>query len=991
MKTIKIKQATIFGFGKWVDYTLTFSTDTLNCIYGYNESGKSTMQQFILFMLFGFPPKKRQLYRPKTSGKMGGRLIIRDEKYGTYTIERIDDEKNGAATCYLSDGQIKDNVWLKERLRGMRSSSYEAIYLFSALELHDIKTMKDTDIGDVLLGIGLTGAHNIYEIEKGLDQNIGALFKPQGTRPIINQQLDTLEKTHHALLDSQKQQATYQDQFMRVTNMEQEMANLQSALENERLLYQQVQKQLDMLPAIMEYHQHCTKHADFPNNLTFPENGLERLEKLNEQLLPLQSEYAVLQNNLQKNEQALEEIKNKQFSTERLEEVNKVCSKVNKYENDKQTYLKLTEEKKQLETTLKTEMTHLSIKLAPDILSNLSLPFYTEKNWQSIEKEITQLAYEHEQIEQLDIENKRKKDALQHDIEKIEKELLSDENGHTLRQTIQTYEENTMEIKLRLQTEANEQQLTQQTIKRQKKQLLILVSSLLLALLTGLSGLILEETFLYVVMIIIGVIGVIQWFAEHQIIKETGQLLEAEKGGTKLSPHVSTDERREADRLLKEHEAYVNELTELKTQMKTCDIQQLQGAEKLKLINQRADRLNERVRTQIESYPFLEEIEPVYWPDLFQPLKRLVRLQQDVQIISEKLKSITEIKAVFEKQTNMLIKDIDNDLANHSILRQIDRLESIFSEQRQLRQQMMQIKQLNEEMNETQKTLQQKMGVYESEKQKLFKAAHVDKDDAFYNIAKQKQDYEANKSALKHLMNQLKASLPNHIYEQIIIDPPTERALTLSYETYKAHIQTSEQSLESKRQQLADAKASLKQLESSESYSQLNHRYHFEKEQLEQSAQEWSVQKVAQKILTNTKQAYQEKYLTKAIKLTIDYFKYATDHKYVAIYPPTKNQPFQVEAKDHTRFSVHELSQGTIDLLYISLRLAIGEVMSENHPLPFIIDDAFVHFDPERTHKMVDILKYISKKRQIILFTCKREIIESLSQQHVHVLDDASR
>ena len=152
--TIKIEQATVFGFGKWVDYTIDFSTDKLVCTYGYNESGKSTLQQFILFMLFGFPPKKRQFYRPKTSGKMGGRLVIVDQKIGTFTIERLDEVKNGAATCFLPDGVTRDETWLKERLQGMTSTAFQSIFLFSALDLQHIKTMNNTELGEVLLGTG---------------------------------------------------------------------------------------------------------------------------------------------------------------------------------------------------------------------------------------------------------------------------------------------------------------------------------------------------------------------------------------------------------------------------------------------------------------------------------------------------------------------------------------------------------------------------------------------------------------------------------------------------------------------------------------------------------------------------------------------------------------------------------------------------------------------------------------------------------------------
>ena len=89
---------------------------------------------------------------------------------------------------------------------------------------------------------------------------------------------------------------------------------------------------------------------------------------------------------------------------------------------------------------------------------------------------------------------------------------------------------------------------------------------------------------------------------------------------------------------------------------------------------------------------------------------------------------------------------------------------------------------------------------------------------------------------------------------------------------------------------------------------------------------------------------------------------------------------FQVESIDNIRYTVNELSQGTIDQLYVALRLAISEIMSEKHGLPFVIDDAFVHFDSIRIKKMIAILQQVSEKQQVILFTCRQEIASAVTE-----------
>ena len=56
MSKIRITRLELIKFGKFVDYSIDIS-DGMNVIYGDNEAGKSTIQLFIKFMLFGIPSR----------------------------------------------------------------------------------------------------------------------------------------------------------------------------------------------------------------------------------------------------------------------------------------------------------------------------------------------------------------------------------------------------------------------------------------------------------------------------------------------------------------------------------------------------------------------------------------------------------------------------------------------------------------------------------------------------------------------------------------------------------------------------------------------------------------------------------------------------------------------------------------------------------------------------------------------------------------------
>ena len=62
-------------------------------------------------------------------------------------------------------------------------------------------------------------------------------------------------------------------------------------------------------------------------------------------------------------------------------------------------------------------------------------------------------------------------------------------------------------------------------------------------------------------------------------------------------------------------------------------------------------------------------------------------------------------------------------------------------------------------------------------------------------------------------------------------------------------------------------------------------------------------------------------------------------------------------------------SEGTVDQLYLALRLAVSEELTPEAPL--VLDDALVRFDDQRLEKAMEILKEEAKKKQVILFTCQ--------------------
>ena len=70
-------------------------------------------------------------------------------------------------------------------------------------------------------------------------------------------------------------------------------------------------------------------------------------------------------------------------------------------------------------------------------------------------------------------------------------------------------------------------------------------------------------------------------------------------------------------------------------------------------------------------------------------------------------------------------------------------------------------------------------------------------------------------------------------------------------------------------------------------------------------------------------------------------------------------------------------SDGTVDQLYLSLRLAVSAELTPGAPL--ILDDALVRFDDDRLRQAMTVLQEEAQSRQVILFTCQSREKKSLS------------
>jgi exonuclease SbcC len=112
-----------------------------------------------------------------------------------------------------------------------------------------------------------------------------------------------------------------------------------------------------------------------------------------------------------------------------------------------------------------------------------------------------------------------------------------------------------------------------------------------------------------------------------------------------------------------------------------------------------------------------------------------------------------------------------------------------------------------------------------------------------------------------------------------------------------------------------------------------------------------------------------------------EYFSKITGGLYTSVIFEEREEKIMVVRKDEAILYPWQLSGGTYDQLYLSIRLALGEKILGGEKGFFILDDPFVKASHNRLKVLIKMLKDISKSGwQIIYISAKEEIKETLGK-----------
>lgn len=940
---MKIEKLVIYGFGKHQDREIVLDSE-LSIIYGTNEAGKTTLQQFIVQTLFGYPTKTQNLrrYEPKNGGKYGGQLQIDDPEFGRVIIERIKGKAAGNVTLYFEDGSRGSDAELKMILRDYDRASFESVFSFSIHELQGLENMNEEELSRTLLASGTTGMDAIAQMESRLEKEMATVFKKSGRTPEINILVDELKSFENELKDYRSRIELYEPYIARIREMDSRLVEIGEEEEKVEHVMKSAERWLQAEPLVKK-REALELEASTMLASSMPADGRRRMDRLADRLSEAAAKIGLLEQQTQRTEPLeakkdiaeLEGLLAKESGWHRLR---------SEFANNQQEIAKNTDEQRRLLSLVGMD---LEQALQADV---------------SLQNEERLLAH----VEEAD----REEEEQRFHYRKLAEEKTK-------------LEETSKELKFFLASEPSEAE------RQAAEEWLATASKLAEAKAAGQLQSAQNPKNLLGILIGLGFLGVvIGIWQENYPLAAIAALAFLAGGWMFIQGRKSATLPEDYQQVLAAYsgrEAEFNALIEKLAQYdRKLDslLDQLEASKrKIASLTQGQQESSAKSAYQI----FLQELgihsetgrKTVM--ELFHTLREIQALQTILQRLGNESDELTrKLEEWLETASDACGKPLAADGLYEAIRTEFSTRNASNAK----------IAKALEQNKEQQQELEQFKSLaiqIEQEQDMLLKNANATTLEQFYRLCDDWERLQEIHKQQAFLEAQLKGIGNN-------IKNPGSSDITLAeqIEGFKTNLAELKKERLALLAEKADKQQMAKTLLSDCEYEDKLQQFEEKKMELAELAKRWSTDKAIIAAIRRTMDELKDKKLPAVIGAAQAYFRKLTDDSYNSLEIDPQGF-FEAIRADGMRFHIAELSQATKEQAYVSLRLALAVSMRGNHPFPIIMDDPFVHFDRRRLQHMINLITELQINHQFIYFTCHETMKDSWPNASIIDVADIER
>ncbi|WP_368929517.1 ATP-binding protein [Bacillus pumilus] len=923
---MKIRSLHIAHFGKFSNRTFHFSDDGFQLVYGLNESGKTTLKTFIESMLFGFP--KNKMYKSKQGSFYGGSLTCQDDEIGVIHIERTSD-RGGQAQVFLPNGEVKDEAFLQALLKGTDRRSYQSIYSFDVFGLQNVQALNQDQIGEFLLFSSLFGSDAATKMDSRLLKQQEQLFKPNGRKPELNQQLDRLKELTGQLKQARLVEGSYTEKKREQSELTETIEKLQNEMKQAEEHLQKLTESIQVYPIIEKKVELKKELARFPDRVKrFRAETKHELDKLESHLHPKNAQITALKQKLDHLQTSLVQIQ-PLYDKDTLMEMNRVVDEASNAELVKKRIAEcranrdsLKQKIDEAEAKLKWERP-IKLEIIDDSL---------EFEWE-LKETVTQYIRLMDRKAQLD----ERFDHARHELDEAETALKGLKEQQVRLHGAEDDANNTRSKKKPIDSQAS---LFQGLIAFDVVFLFVLfflTEWWITLLFAGFS------VFLFFV---------IYSFSQRNSNKQRNgeDALDSFQVQAASAETLMRQKELLYERIIQQYEDWELELEPVQQQVE----------EKKRQLG-----LSSELSFLVEAFHILKQLKMN--TAAYDELQREIKELSDQQSIYEG--KVSALSSILQKKEGTMQENI-------SVFQEILKDETKREKERQTLHVSIQhaMQQLT--------TLEGEIQYYEKQMDELFRQVEAESKEDYQVLSHLSKEYRERLSELQQLNQELHRSGCFDEEEWIV-----RKGLPLLEEECakaKQHLHDVQLNAENTEKRLAELAVEIRQIEASGTVSDLTHQLAAEQEHAKHLAKKWAAIQLVRTVIREKLNEHKETRLPALLHTASSFIQPLTNDRYEAILFSPEDDLLMVKRMDGRIFRPEELSQATCEQIYLAIRFALALSHQQDCQLPFMMDDSFVHFDHVRLGRVLEMMNELTRfETQLFYFTCHEHMKQAAEDGQV--------
>lgn len=1041
---MKFEEIYIDGFGIFHDYHIKNLTPGLTIFIGPNEAGKSTILSFQKRILFGFPDRRSglNLYPPLAGGNHGGRLIISNADNTRYTIERYSKGTHNVKVIF-PDGSTGGTTELSNLLGHANKDIFENIYAFGLTELQDFETLNSEAVKGRIYSAGTgIGAVSLSEVQKNLETEAGSFFKERGSKPEINAIFNEIKKIDSRLREIEKDTQNFDGLHKELEEITKEIGNVEQERNQIRTKFNHTTNLVtvwDDWRKIQEAEERLQKIPEIEN---FPKNGIEMLERNIEKIDEFNESISEKKMGLEKIKIQKSVIKIDEKLIGNKDKILELQKGQDKYISATKDLPTVEENLKRDREGLKGSLHEIGPDWDEEKLSNFDISIPTKETvrrkhntLEEAKEKIRDTEKEVQGIEQKDIKN------IEEEIEEVDKDLKTQSLQQIDEKKLEQQRKSLQLIRVKYPN-LKEKEADMRNLEEKEELFTILkphraeplpklpLWPALMLIAAGIASLILSifgnswviGISILAILSISAIIYIILSRKElpttipegfkgkeaEDLIKRSRDLSERRKklesGLQKIKSEMLSNAQicdfgdipdpqliENKDSELRAASENQLKLNELKKQQEMLDQKLGKLSEEANTVKKKLEALRkEEEKAQREWRNWLTEkgldleLTPEGTIDIFATIKTCIEKKKSIEETKARLNSIQESIEKYETKVSSVLEDGNRKNEEINVIVELEKITGELNQAIEDSKTLEQLDRDEENLKLELRNLEIKLEERQRTVSELLSQGFAESETEFRENARNWE--ERNKlmdGILQGEQNIKRISGDGKTYFDFIneLGETSPEDLEEKELQLKERLEEIENSLSELREKRGGIAKEIEQIERREEGSFLRMEKTVKMQKLKKNSDEWSILTLARTIMGKAIEKYEQERQPGVIKEAQSFFSKMTLGRYSRIYAPLDEAKIYVEDKDSRRKDILDLSRGTAEQLYLSLRFGfVREFSKRAESLPIVFDDILVNFDPERFRAACEAIKELAKTNQILYFTCHPESVNLLAK-----------